>query len=99
MGGHELNQSVGHTVKQAAGKEPLPPIDRANPPKVVGQWADAEGPIQYGYAARTHYKAQGPWTAELEATLEREWASAKEMTGRAWKDVREFVKHGYEAKH
>ena len=99
MGGHELNQSIGDTVKQAAGKEPLPAIDRANPPKVIGEWSDVELPIQYGYAARTHYKTHQKWTDELEATLEREWAASKEMTGRVWKDVREFVKHGYEAKH
>ena len=40
--GHELNQGVGDTVKQAQGKEALPPIDKANPPKVIGNWDEVE---------------------------------------------------------
>jgi hypothetical protein len=98
-GGHELNQSVAHTAKQAAGKEPLPPIDRPNPPKVIGEWNDVELPIEYGYSARSHYQAHTAWTDELESTLEKEWATASDKTGRAWRDVRDHVKYGFEAKH
>lgn len=29
--GRDLDQNVGDTVKQAAGKEPIPPKDRPNP--------------------------------------------------------------------
>ena len=32
--GRELHQGVGDTVKQAAGKEPIPPVDRPNPDKM-----------------------------------------------------------------
>ena len=31
--GHELHQDVGDTVKQAAGREPVPPPNRPNPDK------------------------------------------------------------------
>jgi hypothetical protein len=98
-GGHELNQSASDTTKQAAGKEALPPIDRANPPKVIGDWNDIELPVEYGYSARAHYKAHTAWTDELESTLKKEWGTAKDKTGRAWEDVRDHVKYGFEAKH
>ena len=37
-GGHELNQQIGDTLKQAAGKEAIPQDDRPNTPKVIGSW-------------------------------------------------------------
>ena len=98
-GGHELNQGVADTVKQAAGKEALPPIDRANPPKVIGDWNEIELPIEYGYSARTHYKGHTAWSSDVEDTLRNEWTSASDKTGRAWEDVRDHVRRGFEAKH
>lgn len=98
-GGHELNQSAKDTVKQSTGKEPLPSIERANPPKVIGNWDDAELPVEYGYAAREHYKDHSGWTTDLESKLKNEWTSAKDKTGRTWEDVRDHVKYGFEAKH
>ena len=50
-GGHELNQGARDTMKQAAGKQAIPADDRANPPKVIGDWNDLELPIEYGYGA------------------------------------------------
>jgi hypothetical protein len=61
VGGHELNQGLTDTVEQAAGRSPMPPIDKANPPKVVGRWEDAEMPIGYGYAARNHRRLASDW--------------------------------------
>jgi len=98
-GGHELNQGIGDTVKQAAGKEPIPPSDRANPPKVVGDWNEVELPIEYGYAARSHYATPGGWSSEVEGTLKREWNEGREKTSHAWEDVRDHVRRGFEAKH
>src|SRR5690349_14841384 len=62
-GGHELNQNIGDTVKQVAGKEAIPPADKLNPPKVIGDWSDVELPMGYGYSARDKYgrEHQG-WT-------------------------------------
>ncbi len=98
-GAPRAQPGVADTVKQSAGKEALPPIDRANPPKVIGEWNDAELPVEYGYAARSHYSAHTAWTNDLETTLKTEWSSAKDKTGRGWEDVRDHVKYGFEAKH
>ncbi|MDB4994855.1 MAG: hypothetical protein JWM74_2287 [Myxococcaceae bacterium] len=98
-GGHELNQGVGDTVAQASGEQAIPPDDRANPPKVVGSWNDAEVPMGYGYGARQKFGAEHPqWNDRLEATLKTDWEAAKESTGTAWNDVKRWVRHGYEYK-
>jgi hypothetical protein len=98
-GGHELNQNVGDTVKQAAGKEAIPNINNANPPKIIGDWNDIELPTEYGFAARAHYKDHTGWNNDLELTLKSEWSAASDKTGRAWDDVRDHVRRGYESKH
>jgi len=96
-GGHELNQQIGDTVKQAAGKEAIPPHDRPNPPKVIGDWDDVELPLEYGYTARANYGATyTTWSPELENTLKNEWESGRAATGRDWGDVRDHVRRGYE---
>jgi len=93
-GGHELNQKLSDTVEQAAGTKPMPPIDKANPPKVIGQWEDAETAIGYGYAARDHFGDQHPeWNDDLERRLSADW-----NTERPWSEVVRFVRHGYEVK-
>ena len=72
LGGHELNQSLEHTVSQATGSEVAPPIDAANPPKVIGRWEDVEPAIGFGYAARAHYGDRFPkWSSELERAARR----------------------------
>jgi len=74
VGGHELNQSATDTLKQAAAEQHLPTINETNPPKVIGEWDEAEIPYGYGYAARKHLGAQHPvWNDRLEAKLEKEW--------------------------
>ncbi|HEY1690648.1 MAG TPA: hypothetical protein VGG39_00715 [Polyangiaceae bacterium] len=101
-GGHELNQKLGDTVKQATGKEPIPADDRANPPKVVGElgWDEVEVPTEYGFAARDRFAGTyAGWTTDLERTLQREWESGGPATGRPWGSVRDHVKRGYEYPH
>jgi hypothetical protein len=99
-GGHELNQDVGDTVKQAAGKEAIPAGDRPVPPRVIGTWDEAEIPVGYGYGARARYGAQhASWSRDLEDTLKRDWESARQATGKEWNDVRSEVRRGYEYRH
>jgi hypothetical protein len=99
-GGHELNQKIDDTVNQARGKEEIPPYDKPNPPKIIGEWNDLELPIEYGYGARTAYGSRYTgWTRELEDTLEREWKAGEAKSGRPWRDVREAVRRGYEYRH
>ena len=91
-GGHELNQKLGDTVKQMAGKEPMPPIDRPNPPKIVGDWSDVELPIGYGYGA--HQEMGGAWSDDVETRLRGEWERGR--ADRPWSDVRDYVRRGFE---
>src|SRR5262249_2037933 len=66
----ELNQDVPDTVKQAAGKENIPPPGTPN-------FEDYEPAFRYGYGARSHYGTQYPvWDSRLEETLQKEWPSA-----------------------
>ncbi len=97
LGGHEMNQGVTDTLAQAAGKEHLPSINQANPPKVIGEWSDAEIPYRYGHAARAQFGAQHPgWSPELEAKLKVEWLLAEDASTRDWESARRFVRRGYE---
>jgi hypothetical protein len=98
-GGHQLNQEIGDTVKQATGSEAIPMDDKPNPAKVIGNWDDAELPVEYGYGARSKYgTAHTAWTRDLEVTLKDEWNSGRQATGREWNDVKDYVRRGYEYK-
>ena len=97
-GGHELNQGVADTVKQASGKESIPADDRPNPPKVIGDWNDVELPLQYGYSARDRYgSSHTAWSRDLENTLKNEWESNRDAH-RKWEEVKTDVRRGYEFK-
>lgn len=101
IGGHEMNQGLTDTVKQAAATQHLPSINEANPPKVIGEWDEAEIPYGYGYAARRHFgRAHPAWNEGLETKLETEWTTASvKVPGngrRGWTEVRALVRRGYE---
>jgi hypothetical protein len=97
LGGHEMNQSATDTLKQAAGKDHLRNINQANPPKVIGEWSDAETPYRYGVAARRQFGDQHPgWSPELETKLKNEWMEAQDQATRDWEAARRFVRRGYE---
>ncbi len=96
-GGHELNQGVADTLKQSVGSEDIPGGDRPNPPKVIESWDDVELPVGYGYSARGRYGAEHPvWDDKVERTLASEWELGKVELGRAWNDVKRWVRHGYD---
>ena len=88
--GRELNQDVTNTVKQAAGKEPIPPANVANP----GSWSEAEPGLRYGYGARA-YHGGGEWNDKLETDLGRDW-EASNGAG-TWDRVKATVRRGWEA--
>jgi hypothetical protein len=104
-GGHELNQKGADTIKQATGKESIPSINDANPPKVIGdlsgEWERVELPLEYGYSARRHFGGtHAEWNENLERNLRTEWdtsASASKTAGR-WDDVKPYVRRGYDYK-
>lgn len=88
----ELNQDVGDTLKQAMGKEPIPPKGVPNPPD-PDEWA---GGARYGYGAglADDWRTHAAWGDELEGSLRRDWDSMK--SGRSWDQVRDRVRTGFE---
>jgi len=97
LGGHAMNQTATDTIKQALGQEHLPTLEQANPPKVIGEWSEAEIPYGYGFGARRQFGAQYPrWNDGLERILEKEWISGREQVPHHWGTVRGFVRRGYE---
>jgi hypothetical protein len=99
-GGRDLDQDVGDTVKQMAGKEEIPPESQPNS-KSLGSdaraWDDVETPMMYGYGARQQYGSQHKdWNDGLERTLRTEWEEGKSTTGRTWDQVKAHVRRGYE---
>jgi hypothetical protein len=96
--GHDLNQGVGHTVKQAAGKEPIPPGDTPNLPKrsdKIESWEDVESSYRYGVGARSQYGMESPrWDDRLESKLSSEWDSLKD--GRKWDEVKSSVRRAWD---
>jgi hypothetical protein len=94
-GGHELNQGIGDTLRQATDRQPIPTDDRPNPPKVIGSFDDVEAPVAYGWGARQKY-GDGSWTDHLESELRTEWERTRNDAQRGWDDVKRFVRHGYE---
>jgi hypothetical protein len=93
MGGRDLDQNVGDTVKQATGKEPIPS-------RGLG-WDDAEQPLMYGYGARQRYGTQHrEWNDDLESTLRTDWehdhGGAGDTLKHKWEDVKNVVRHGFD---
>ncbi len=103
-GGRDLDQNVGDTVRQMAGKEDIPPASQPNS-KSLGSdndtrrptWDEVEVPMMYGYGARQQYGAQhAAWNDGLESTLKTEWEEGRGTTGRTWDQVKRHVRRGYE---
>jgi len=112
MGGRDLDQDVGDTVKQATGKDMIPPPSQAN---AIGgtsahgggtlTWDDAEQPLAYGYGAHSQYGSQySQWDDRLENQLRTDWESGAGASGggtgggvtRKWNDVKNLVRRGFE---
>ena len=88
--GKELNQDIGDTVKQAAGKQPIPPDNVPNP-----EWDGVEPRYRYGVGAREQYgNDHKDWDDRLESKLKEEWQDLKD--GTTWDEAKNFVRRGYE---
>jgi hypothetical protein len=102
VGGHQLGQSAGDTIKQASGREDIPPSNDANPQNVAselrGEWEMVAHSVEYGCAARHQFGSTHPeWDDVLDHNLRVEWESApaeEKMSG-LWVDVKPHVRHGY----
>jgi hypothetical protein len=92
LGGDEpdTDQQVGDTVKQATGKEAIPPRGEPTYDKV-------EPAYRYGYRARSHYGQENAvWDDELEARLKEEWTSLDPSRKAFWKEDRDAIRYGWE---
>ncbi|MEA2748552.1 MAG: hypothetical protein QOI41_2695 [Myxococcales bacterium] len=98
VGGKELNQNAGDTVKQATGKEAIPSSNAAGTRTGTDLgWDDAEQPLMYGVGARQQYGAQhATWNEGLELRLKSEWEAAEGGAKRKWDEVKNVVRHGYD---
>jgi hypothetical protein len=95
-GGTELSQSVGDTLRQATGKEVIPPPGFANSPEGPiprDAWADAESAVRYGCGARKYY-SDAEWDDELEQKLRQDWENAPDQS--SWAQVRHAVRRGWD---
>ena len=93
--GHELNQGVGDTVKQAAGKEAIPPGNQPNPGAKADTWEQVEPGYRFGVGARAQYGHEHTsWNERVERKLADEWTSLKD--GRKWEDVVPHVRRGWD---
>jgi hypothetical protein len=88
--GKELNQDAGDTLKQAAGKQPIPPGDQ---PNIDDSWDRVEPAVRYGYGARQQYRDQ-EWNDELEGRLKKDWTDAGD--GSSWERVKAAVRRGWD---
>ena len=89
--GRELDQDVGDTVKQAAGKQPIPPLNQPNPDD--DEWNRVEDGYRYGVGARSQY-GDTDWNDGVESKLREEWGDMR--SGRTWDEVRHAVRRGWD---
>ncbi len=92
FGGHQpdTDQDVDNTVKQAAGKQAIPP--RGQP-----TYEQSEDAYRFGYGARSQYgQKHSKWNESLESDLRRDWRDT--YTDREWDQYRDSVRWGWDYK-
>ncbi len=91
FGGHQpdTDQDVDDTVKQAAGKQSIPP-------RGVPNFEESEAAYKFGYGARQYYGSRySSWDNALESRLREDWRA----TGAAsddWDQYRSAVRRGWD---
>ena len=91
-----MQENTERLLRDVFLREPrLLPSDAANRPVVIGRWEDVDPAIGFGYAARAYYGSRHPtWSVALEMELQKDWKDASVP----WQDVKNYVRHGYEAR-
>ena len=87
LGGNrpDTDQDVDNTVKQAAGKEAIPP--RGEP-----TFENHEHAYKFGYGARSKYQGRHPrWDENLETQLREDWGDADD-----WDNNLPYIRKGWE---
>lgn len=84
----DMNQDVDDTVKQAAGKQPIPP-------RGLPVYEEIEDANRFGYGARSHYgKMYSNWDNNLETQLRSDWQET--YNDRDWMLYREEIRRGWD---
>jgi len=79
-------------VKQAAGKQPVPPLSQRTPDS---DWSDVEPAYRYGAGARAQYgREYSEWDDRVESRLRADWDEAR--NGGTWDHVKAAVRRGWE---
>ncbi len=89
VGGHEpdTDQHLTDTVKQASGKEGIPPRGTPN--------EQTEDAYRFGYGARQQYGQRfSKWDHSLEEQLAMDWKDT--YAGIQWESQKEAVRRGWE---
>ena len=92
FGGNEpaTNQKIGNTVRQAEGKEAIPPRGEST-------YQDVERASRFGYGARTKYgKLHTTWNDNLEAELKSEWEQVEPNRKETWMQDRAAIRYGWD---
>jgi hypothetical protein len=88
--GIDLDQDVTDTVKQAAGKEPIPP---GGVPNEDEEFARLEPAFRFGYGARLFYVDDPEWNEALETKLRSDWTT---FSNERWEASNDAVRRGFE---
>ena len=84
----DTNQGIGDTLKQASGKE-------AVPPRGVPNYEQTEEAYRFGYGARQQYGQRYPqWDSSLEEQLASDWKDT--YAGIQWESYRTAVQRGWD---
>jgi hypothetical protein len=86
----DLNQKIGNTLRQAGGKEAVPPAGEPN-------YDDSELAYRFGYGAHVHFGDDYPdWDEDLEEFLQEEWEQLPSHQRRTWMEDRAAIRYGWE---
>ncbi len=94
--GRDLDQDIDDTVKQAVGKQSIPPLSEPNlDTDNDNDWNRAEEGYRYGVGARSQYGSDhSDWDDRLEGKLQNDWGDMK--NGRTWDEVKAAVRRGWD---
>jgi hypothetical protein len=85
----DTKQNANDTVKQAAGKEAIPP-------RGATVYEKAEPAYRFVYGARSHYgKKHTTWNPELENELKRDWTSSGGQEN-DWATESQYIHEGWD---
>ncbi|MCW5558494.1 MAG: hypothetical protein KIT22_11770 [Verrucomicrobiae bacterium] len=85
----DTNQGADDTLKQAVGKQPIPP--RGQP-----TYEEQEPAYRFGYGARSHYgREHTAWDASLEEQLREDWTETYPSRELYWDTDRQAIRYGW----